>query len=409
MTKVMVFGTFDILHKGHLFFLNEAVGQGDSLIAVVARDKTVDELKGRIPNHSYEKRVSRLMKTNLVVKTLPSDESRGSWKVIQQEYPDIICLGHDQNKMEESLRAWLDSQQDYSPQIVILPPYKRHVYSSTAERQRRTSAFYLLLLLSMTLMAFSWISGKVVSNQAPFTVLVFWRFLLSLIPFVPLSLHKEKFTLSLKGTIYTLLSALSLLLYNLLFFSGLSVGLAGKGGVIVTTLNPLITTAFSLFLEQKKPGKLLGMGLFIGLMGGIILMEPWQYARTELLAAGNLYFLAAAAFWALLTIFSGKAQESVSLKKYNFYLYLFASFGSLLLALPSHPFNFTLLSYSFWINILYLSFFVSSLATSLYFQATKKLGPSRASTFTFIIPLMAILLSWILLKEEGLSLLRPFS
>ncbi|MDC7220114.1 MAG: EamA family transporter [Spirochaetales bacterium] len=399
MKKVMVFGTFDTLHRGHLFFLGNARNKGDYLMAVVARDRTVDELKGRKPLHDYEERIQRLEKSGLVDKTLPSDETRGSWKVIQKERPDLICLGHDQNRMEESLRSWLSGQQDYNPEIIILPSYKRHLYSSTAGRKRRYTAFYLLLFLSMTLMAFSWISGKFVSSQAPFTVLVFWRFFFSLIPFLPLPPHREDFAMSRRGTYFTLLSALFLLLYNLLFFAGLSVGLAGKGGVIVTTVNPLITTLFSLLLERRHPGKGMKIGLGLGLTGGVILMEPWLFRSGEILALGNLYFLGAALCWALLTICSAKAQESVSLRKYNFYLYLLTTLAALLLALPSRPFAFNRLSTAFWLNILYLSLFVSSLATSLYFRATLKIGAPRASTFTFLIPFLALLLSWLFLDE----------
>ncbi|MDC7223940.1 MAG: EamA family transporter [Spirochaetales bacterium] len=399
MKKVMVFGTFDTLHRGHIFFLRQAAEKGDYLVAVVARDKTVDELKGRDPYHPFGERISRLKETGLVNKTLPSDEARGSWKVIQKERPQVICLGHDQNRMEENLRHWLNLQRDYSPEIVILPPYKRHVYSSTAERRRRKIAFYFLLFLSMTLMALSWISGKIVSAQAPFTLLVFWRFFFSLIPFIPFPPHRENFSLPPEGARYTLLSALFLLLYNYLFFGGLSLGLAGKGGVIVTTLNPLITTLLILLTERKRAGKTMALGLGLGLTGGIILMEPWLFSRGELLARGNIYFLAAAACWALLTLCSGKAQETIPLKKYNFYLYLFTTAASFILALPAKPFHIAALSGSFWLNILYLSLFVSALATSLYFKAAARLGASRASAFTFLIPLLALGLSWALLGE----------
>ena len=399
MKKVMVFGTFDTLHRGHLFFLRNAAAMGDSLVAVVAGDKTVGELKGITPMHSYSDRVARIMKTGLVEKALPSDEQRGSWGVIQKERPQVICLGHDQDRMGDNLKSWLDSHPDYSAEIRILAPYKRHVYSSTAERKRRNILFYALLVLSMALMAFSWISGKLVSAEAPFSVLVFWRFFLSLLPFIPFPPRKDRFSLTPKGAAFTSLSALFLVLYNILFFTGLSVGTAGKGGVIVTTMNPLITTLVILLWSRKKPAGSALWGLLLGLAGGFLLMEPringWQIFRS-----GNGYYLAAAACWSFMTVFSGKAQEHLSLRKYNFYLYLFATLGSLVLALPRHPFDLSVLSGSFWLNILYLSFFVSALATSLYFRATVKIGPSRASSFTFLIPLLALILSALILGEK---------
>ena len=398
MKKVMVFGTFDTLHRGHLYFLRNAAALGDTLIAVVARDKTVGELKGITPMHSYNDRVAHLLKTGIVKKALPSDEERGSWQVLQKERPQVICLGHDQDRMGDNLRSWLERQKDYSPEIQILPPYKRNVYSSTAERKRRSILFYALLVLSMTIMALSWVSGKIVSAEAPFPVLIFWRFLFSLLPFLPFPPHRDRLSLTPKAAGYALLSALFLLFYNVFFFTGLSIGMAGKGGVIVTTLNPLITTAVIILAGRRKPEKSMVLGLLLGFAGGLVLLEP-QLAGGVLFRRDSAFFLAAAGCWSFMTVFSGKAQEHINLKMYNFYLYLFAAFGSLIMALPYGPFRLSGFTGSFWVNILFLSFFVSSLATSLYFRAAAKIGPPKASAFTFLIPLLALLLSWIILGE----------
>ena len=53
MIKVLVFGTFDIIHPGHVFFLNQAKKLGDFLCVVVSRDETVNELKREYPNLLY--------------------------------------------------------------------------------------------------------------------------------------------------------------------------------------------------------------------------------------------------------------------------------------------------------------------------------------------------------------------
>jgi cytidyltransferase-like protein len=399
MKKVMVFGTFDTLHRGHLFFLSRAAGLGDELTAVVARDRTVGELKGRTPYHNFDSRVASLRKTGLVKDILPSDKDRGSWLVIANAKPQVICLGHDQHLMEESLREWLKTRGDYFPEIIILPPFKRKIYSSTAERKRRGAMLYLLMILSMVLMASSWISGKYVSSEAPFPVLVFWRFCFSLLPFLPFAFRRDPLRFHGGSMVYTLLSALFLLSYNLLFFAGLSRGAAGKGGVIVTTLNPLITAALVLIPRGKKPEKALLAGLALGLAGGILLSEP-KFLGGEGMKSGAVpCFLAAALCWALLTFFSGKAQEHMNLRRYNLFLYVFAAALSLPPALPHHPFDFARLAPGFWINIIYLALAVSSLATSLYFLGTRKLGAHKAGSFTLLIPFLALFLSWLFLGE----------
>ena len=50
--KIVIAGTFDILHPGHVYFLKEARKHGDSLVVVIARDETVKNLKGE---NSYGK------------------------------------------------------------------------------------------------------------------------------------------------------------------------------------------------------------------------------------------------------------------------------------------------------------------------------------------------------------------
>jgi len=47
LVKVLAFGTFDILHPGHEFYLKEAKKHGDILDVVVARDSTVEKIKGK--------------------------------------------------------------------------------------------------------------------------------------------------------------------------------------------------------------------------------------------------------------------------------------------------------------------------------------------------------------------------
>ncbi len=53
--KVFVSGCFDMLHSGHIAFFKEASAYGDLYVAL-GSDKTVFELKGRLPINSQEER-----------------------------------------------------------------------------------------------------------------------------------------------------------------------------------------------------------------------------------------------------------------------------------------------------------------------------------------------------------------
>jgi drug/metabolite transporter (DMT)-like permease len=54
---------------------------------------------------------------------------------------------------------------------------------------------------------------------------------------------------------------------------------------------------------------------------------------------------------------------------------------------------------TFWLNLLFSSAIVTTLATTLYFYATTKLGAEKASSYIFLVPFAAALSSWLFLDE----------
>jgi len=90
----MASGVFDLLHSGHLHFLEEARKLGDELVVVVATDKTVREKK-HDPITSQEMRlkmVSALRPVDLAVLGKEGD----MFEIVAELKPDIIALGFDQ-------------------------------------------------------------------------------------------------------------------------------------------------------------------------------------------------------------------------------------------------------------------------------------------------------------------------
>ncbi len=105
--RVLVFGTFDVLHRGHIHFLKQARRKGGWLIASVARDEYVRTAKRREPFHHEGERITRLLETGLVDEAYLSDEDVGSYGVIVESRPDVVCFGHDQSMLRNHLEAWL--------------------------------------------------------------------------------------------------------------------------------------------------------------------------------------------------------------------------------------------------------------------------------------------------------------
>lgn len=95
MTKVMVFGTFDILHPGHLFFLTEAKKLGKELVVVIARNETVSLLKHRSPQNEERTRLANIKKLKLANRARLGNLN-DYLKVVDEEKPDTIAFGYDQ-------------------------------------------------------------------------------------------------------------------------------------------------------------------------------------------------------------------------------------------------------------------------------------------------------------------------
>lgn len=104
MARVMASGVFDLLHIGHLYYLEEAKKYGDELIVVVACDETVRKKKHEpiMPAEERRKLVEALKPVDKAVIGYEDDFLR----IVEEIKPDIIALGYDQHfeGLEEKLK-----------------------------------------------------------------------------------------------------------------------------------------------------------------------------------------------------------------------------------------------------------------------------------------------------------------
>lgn len=90
----MATGVFDLLHLGHIYFLNEARKYGDELVVVVARDNTAKKLK-HLPIISEQNRVIMVSNLKPVDRAILGHED-DMYKTVAEVKPDVIVLGYDQ-------------------------------------------------------------------------------------------------------------------------------------------------------------------------------------------------------------------------------------------------------------------------------------------------------------------------
>jgi FAD synthetase len=128
--KIMVFGTFDGLHKGHLNFFKQAKGlmKNSFLIVSIARDKNVFKIKGNYPNLSEEARITLLEKCKLIDKVVLSGTKNHIPHIVKVK-PDIIALGYDQKNYTKDLKKDLKNK-GILVKIVRLKPFKQKIYKN---------------------------------------------------------------------------------------------------------------------------------------------------------------------------------------------------------------------------------------------------------------------------------------
>lgn len=125
----MAAGTFDVLHKGHEFFLREAKKHGSRLVVVVARDESVLRFKGKKPLYSEQARVDALKRLCIADEILLGHKG-DIFEIIEEIKPNVICLGYDQKVKEVELEKQLRAR-NISATIVRLPAHKPHIFKSS--------------------------------------------------------------------------------------------------------------------------------------------------------------------------------------------------------------------------------------------------------------------------------------
>ncbi|MFA6710677.1 MAG: adenylyltransferase/cytidyltransferase family protein [Candidatus Methanomethylophilaceae archaeon] len=109
MVRVMASGVFDIIHTGHISYLEQAKAMGDELYVVVACDDTVRMKKHEpITPESMRLRIVNALKP--VDRAVLGKSGGDLFSILKDVEPDIIVLGYDQGFDEKDLQKNLDDR-----------------------------------------------------------------------------------------------------------------------------------------------------------------------------------------------------------------------------------------------------------------------------------------------------------
>lgn len=136
---VLASGNFDLLHLGHVRYLEEAKragGEDAELIVIVARDGTVEKMKGTKPVMSEDQRRSLVEALKVVDEAILGYEELDIGKVLEKIRPDLIAVGHDQGSMENAVRRAI-SEKGLKTQIVKVGRFGKKELNSSSKIKRK--------------------------------------------------------------------------------------------------------------------------------------------------------------------------------------------------------------------------------------------------------------------------------
>lgn len=100
MKRILTYGTFDLLHYGHIRLLKRAKELGDYLIVALSTDK-FNELKGKKAYYNYDMRKKMLEALRYVDLVIPEEKWEQKIGDVQKYFVDVVVMGSDWKNNEK--------------------------------------------------------------------------------------------------------------------------------------------------------------------------------------------------------------------------------------------------------------------------------------------------------------------
>jgi FAD synthetase len=136
---VLASGVFDLLHLGHVKFLEEAKkagGKDAELLVIIARDSTVEKNKGRKPIIPENQRRALVESLKVVDEAVLGFEEFDIGDVIERIKPDVIALGYDQADMEKRVQQYVD-KHNLNVKVVRIGKFEEDALDSSSKIRQK--------------------------------------------------------------------------------------------------------------------------------------------------------------------------------------------------------------------------------------------------------------------------------
>lgn len=266
---------------------------------------------------------------------------------------------------------------------------------------KNQTKFTFLMFFAMTLWGLAWTNGKVVNEYTSVPILIFWRFIIGSLTMLPiLKFLKVKILPGRDGLRYIVLGGFFMIGYNVFFFLGTRLGLAGAGGILVTTMNPIFTFVYSALLFRQTVLRKDLMGLVLGFIGGSIMLHIWSMSLSDIMQSGNAYFIIASSTWAFVTIVSSRSKNVIHPLTFSLWTYFISAVIISPFAISGSLFEIFTFDLRFWVHFISISVGSMAIGTSIFFIGASHLGSGKASAFIFTVPVTAMGFSMLILNEH---------
>lgn len=267
---------------------------------------------------------------------------------------------------------------------------------------KKTTAGHVTALVTIVIWGTTFISTKILlAGFTPIEIL-FFRFLLGLLVLIVIDLKRLKIKDKKQELTFAAAGLCGICLYYLLENIALTYTMASNVGVIISAA-PFFTAVLShVFLKTKEKLK---VQFFIGFavaMTGICLIS-FNGRKLELNPVGDILAVAAAFVWAVYSLLtrkiSGYGLNIIGTTRKIF------TYGIVFMLPFLFVFDFKLdvqrfLKPEYALNLIYLGLGASALCFVTWNHAVKVLGAVRTSVYIYIVPVITVVTSVIVLKEE---------
>jgi len=137
MKTVLTFWTFDIVHPGHVYFLQQAKAHGDKLVTIIARDQNVAKFKGKAPLHHEKKRMQDIKDLN-IADLVELGHKSDYFLVIKKHKPDVVVLWYDQTYLVEELSKFLYNH-GHKTEVITIKAFKPKEHKSSIIKKKMKS------------------------------------------------------------------------------------------------------------------------------------------------------------------------------------------------------------------------------------------------------------------------------